>query len=90
MKEPLKLPLVCGWVFGMLVFAIGVLNVILVHPVPGLTYFFLSLVYLPPANGWLQERCGFKIPLLLKIILGVAIFMFTLGVSDLGEIIDKL
>ncbi|ERM80504.1 hypothetical protein P872_13040 [Rhodonellum psychrophilum GCM71 = DSM 17998] len=76
------------WVFGILVFTVGVLNLILVHPVPGLVYLLLSLVYLPPAAGWLKERFAFTIPLLVKIILGIAIFMFTLGVSDLGEMID--
>lgn len=89
MKELLKLRYVFGWIVGLLVVAVGVLNLILVHLVPSLGYFLLSLVYLPPANAKLKERFGFTIPLVLKIILGVVLFMFTLGVSDLGDMIDK-
>ena len=60
----------------------------LVHPVPGLVYLLLSLVYFPPSNAILKERFGFSIPLVFKIIFGVSLFMFTLGVSDLGDMID--
>ena len=36
----------------------------------------------------LKERLGFSIPLVVKIILSIIIIMFTLGVSDLGDMID--
>jgi hypothetical protein len=71
-------------------FAIGLLNVFLVHPVPGIIYLLLSFLYVPPANSILRKRFGFSIPLVVKIILGIVIIMFTLGVSDLGDMIDKL
>jgi hypothetical protein len=71
-------------------FAIGLLNVFLVHPVPGIIYLLLSFLYFPPANSILRKRFGFSIPLVVKIILGIVIIMFTLGVSDLGDMIDKL
>jgi hypothetical protein len=77
-----------GWIFSIIVLAIGILNLFLVHPVPALVYLLLSLVYLPPANAILKKRLGFSIPLVVKIILGIIIIMFTLGVSDLGDIID--
>ena len=79
-----------GWIFAIVIFAIGVLNLFLVHPVPGFVYLLLSLVYFPPANAIINQRLGFSIPLAVKIILGVVIIMFTLGVSDLGDMIDKL
>ncbi|RNI23555.1 hypothetical protein [Rufibacter latericius] len=79
-----------GWVFGTLVFTIGVLNLLLVHPVPGVAYFFLSCFYLPPANNLFQKWFAFSMPLAVKIVLGIIIILFTLGVSDLGDIIDKL
>lgn len=79
---------IVGWIFGIAVLAIGVLNLFLVHPVPGIVYLLLSLVYLPPANAILKHRFGFAIPLVVKILLGIVIIMFTLGVSDLGEMID--
>ena len=79
-----------SWIFGIAVFATGVLNVFLVHPVPGVIYLLLSCVYFPPASATLEKRFGFSIPLLVKIILGLVIVQFTLGVSDLGDMIDKL
>ncbi|WP_375436581.1 hypothetical protein [uncultured Hymenobacter sp.] len=79
---------VFGWVFGIVTFAIGVANIFLVHPVPGIVYLFLSLVYFPPANAKLKEKTGFSIPLAVKIPLSIVIIMFTLGVSDLGDMID--
>lgn len=81
---------IISWIFGIIVLAIGVLNLFLVHPIPGVVYLLLSLVYLPPANNILKKRFGFSIPLVVKIILGIVIIMFTLGVSDLGDMFDKL
>ena len=81
---------ISGWIFGIVVLTIGVLNILLVHPVPGIVYLLLSLVYFPPANAYFRKMLGFRIPLLVKIVLGVVLIMFTLGVSDLGDMIDKL
>ena len=78
-----------GWAFGVLVFAIGIANLLWVHPVPGIAYLLISLVYFPPANVLLKEKTGFAIPGILKIGLGIILIMFTLGVSDLGDMIDK-
>jgi hypothetical protein len=88
MKTDVSSSHIIGWLFGTAVFTIGVLNVFLVHPVPGIIYFLLSLVYLPPANAVLRKRFGLSIPLVVKILLGIFIIMFTLGVSDLGDMID--
>ncbi len=79
---------IISWVFGAAIFAIGVLNVFLVHTVPGVIYLLLSFVYYPPANAILKKRFGFSIPLVVKILLGIVIIWFTLGVSDLGDMID--
>lgn len=81
---------ILSWLFGIAVFATGILNMILVHFVPGLVYLFLALFYLPPVNEMLRAKFGFSIPPLLKIILGIILIQFTLGVSDLGDMIDKL
>ena len=78
---------ISGWIFGLIVFAIGVLNVVLVHPVLGLVALLLSVLYFPPVNA-LLEKFGFRIPLFIKIILGIFIIWFTSGVSDLGDMID--
>jgi hypothetical protein len=87
-KENLREGSVMSWIFGIAVFATGVLNVFLVHPVPGVIYLLLSFVYFPPANAVLKKRFGFSIHYLVKIVLGLVIFFFTLGVSDLGDMID--
>jgi hypothetical protein len=81
---------ILSWIFALLLFVIGILNIILIHPVPGLVYFVLSFLYSPPANKMFKERFGFGIPNAVKIVSGVLILMFTLGVSDLGDMIDKL
>jgi hypothetical protein len=79
-----------GWAFGLLLVAIGIANMILVHPVPGIVYLLVSLIYLPPTNALLKEKTGLSIPMLVKVALGIVIIMFTLGVSDLGDMIDGL
>ncbi len=74
--------------FGSAVFTVGILNLILIHPVPGIAYLLVSSIYFPPVSNRLTSRLGFTPTLLLKIILGVILILFTLGVSDLGELID--
>lgn len=75
-------------IFGPLVAIIGVANLVLVHPVPGLIALVLALLYLPWTDAMLQRRFGHSIPLALKIAVGVSVVWFTLGVSDLGDLID--
>ncbi len=79
-----------NWLFFIAVIVVGILNLFLVHPVPGTAYLLISLVYLPPANTFFNNRLGFSIPSLVKMILGIVLFLFTFGVSDLGDMIDKL
>lgn len=88
MTKEYKTSAITGWIFGLIVFVIGVLNMILVHPVPALIYLLLSFIYFPPANTMFRKKFGFTIPPLLKIMLGVFIIWFTLGISDLGDMID--
>jgi len=88
MKDGVRTSHIISWIFGIAVFAIGVLNVFLVHVVPGVIYLLLSFIYFPPASVILKKRTGLPIPLLVKIILGVVIIQFTLGVSDLGDMLD--
>ena len=82
-----KIPfaLLAGWLFGLILVIIGVMNLLLVHPVPGIAYLTFSLIYFPPVNEWLRAKFGFRIPSAVKIILGIFIMWFTLGVSDLAE-----
>jgi hypothetical protein len=77
-----------SWLLGLVVLAIGIANLLLVHPVPGIVFILLSLLFFPPVNAVLRQRAGFSIPIAVKIILGIVIIWFTLGVSDLGDMID--
>lgn len=77
-----------GWLFGVLLIGIGVANLLLVHPVPAIGYGLVSLVYLPPVGAVLKERFGMSIPVVVKLVLAIVVVMFTLGVSDLGDMLD--
>lgn len=75
-------------VFGAIVFSIGALNLWLVHPAPGIVGLALSMLYLPHVRRMLSRTMGLRIPRWLRIALGVLVVWFTLGVSDLGDLID--
>ena len=75
-------------IIGAVVFLIGVLNLFLVHAVPGIAFLLLAFIYYPPTDALLMEYLGFATPPLVKTILGIVIIWFTLGVSDLGDMID--
>ncbi|HEY0750115.1 MAG TPA: hypothetical protein VGD26_03100 [Chitinophagaceae bacterium] len=77
-----------SWLLGIIVYAIGVLNLFLVHFVPGIVFLILSFAIFPPINDELRKRFGFSIPVVLRIVLGILIIWFTLGISDLGDMID--
>lgn len=77
-----------GWAFGALLVATAVATLLLVHPVPAIGYLLASLLYLPPSTDVLRRRLGLRVHPLVQVLLGVAIVMFTLGVSDLGDILD--
>ena len=79
---------VAGWLFGMIVFLIGFLNLLFVHVVPGNVFMLVSFLYFPPPGAYFRQRFGFVIPVAIKIALGLVIIWFTLGISDLGDMID--
>ncbi|PKD20408.1 hypothetical protein APR41_14115 [Salegentibacter salinarum] len=65
---------------------LGVMNFILVHPVPGIFYILFACIFTPPFNTLLNHKTGWVIPLWIKIILGLVILWGTLAVGDLAEI----
>jgi hypothetical protein len=90
MNKTLKLGDTFSWIFALfgyshwpIEFAVGASR-----SRPYIPLSFTGL--LPPANNLLRGRLGFSVPILLKIILGILIIMFTLGVSDLGDMMDWL
>lgn len=76
--------------FGVLVAVLGCMNLFLVHPVPGIMYLILSLIYFPVTDAVVQRTFDVPVPAVVKIIFGIVILWFTLGVSDLGDMIEKL
>lgn len=75
-----------SWVFGVFLVITGILNILLIHPVPGIAYLIVSLIYLPPATYYTRKKFRFSIPVIIKFILAVLIIQFTFGVSDLAEL----
>ena len=88
MSGPSSIGHISSWGFGLLLVVIGLLNIILVHPVPGLIYLVLACIYMPPTAVWLKKKISFSIPRAVKIILGLLIMWVTLGVGDLMEIFE--
>jgi 1,4-dihydroxy-2-naphthoate octaprenyltransferase len=78
---------ILGWLFATLFIIIGVLNMVLVHPVPGLFYLLLAVLYIPQVNVIMKQKLGFSIPLVAKIVLALVVLWGTLAVGDLAEIL---
>lgn len=77
---------IVGWAFTFLFAIIGILNLILVHPVPGLFYLVLATVYPPLTDQLIRSKFGFAIPLVVKIVIGLVVLWGTLAVTDLADI----
>ena len=81
---------IISWIFGVVVFAIGVVNSFWGNdPGFGVFMLLLSFVYFLPVNAILKKMTGFSIPRMgiAKILLGIFILWAALGV---GELFDKI
>ena len=87
MKNTSNVEDVVSWVFVIVFLTIGILNMILAHPLPGLIYILISCIFYPPVNIWLKRKLGFSFYFTLKLILFILIMWPTLGVGDLAEIL---
>ncbi|HYH15885.1 MAG TPA: hypothetical protein VD794_11720 [Flavisolibacter sp.] len=84
------LPII-SWIFGLVVFAIGIINTFWGNdPGFGIFLMLLSFVYFPPLTEMIRARLGFSIPRIVKILLGVFIIWAALGVGELFEKIDLM
>jgi hypothetical protein len=84
---------IIGWLFGILFFAIGLINIFWGNdPFFGVFILLLSLVYFLPVNNILRKMTGFSIPGMgiVKILLGVFILWASLGVGELFDKIDLM
>ncbi|WP_242928656.1 hypothetical protein [Pontibacter vulgaris] len=81
---------IISWLFGILFFAIGVVNTFWGNDTGfGIFIILLSLVYFLPVNDILKRITGFSIPKfwVVKILLGMFILWAAMGV---GELFDKI
>lgn len=84
---------IISWIFGIVFFAIGVVNMFWGNdPEFGVFILLLSLVYFLPVNDILKNMTGFSIPKIgmVKILLGVFILWAALGVGELFDKIDLM
>ena len=84
---------VISWLFGIVFFAIGVVNTFWGNdPFFGIFIILLSLVYFLPVNDILRKMIGFSIPRIgiVKILLGIFILWASLGVGELFDKIDLM
>jgi len=80
---------VTNWIFSTVFFVIGVLNLVLVHAIPGLFYIVIAFLYFPPASVFLRKIFHFATPPVIKVILVVVILWATLAVGDLMELFES-
>ena len=82
---------IIGWIFGIAVFAGGVVNTFWGNdPGFGVFILLLSFVYFPPVNVIIKERTRFSIPAIVKVLLGIFILWASLGVGELFGKIDLM
>jgi hypothetical protein len=77
-----------GWIFGIAVFAVGVINTFWGNdPGFGVFLILLAFVFFPPVNMLIKEKFGFAIPLIARILLAIFIIWAAFGV---GELLHKI
>ncbi len=77
---------ITNYTLGIIFIIVGVLNLFLVHPVPGIFYLMFSLIYFPQINNFIKKKTGHIISNKIKIPLGFLALWGTLAVGDLAEI----
>jgi hypothetical protein len=90
MTIKLNLVTIISWIFGVLVFALGIVNTFWGNdPGFGIFLLLLSFVYFLPVNTIFKKITGFSIPGMGLIRIGLALFILwaSLGV---GELFDKI
>ncbi len=86
MAIKLNVETIICWIFGVLVFAIGIVNTFWGNDTAfGIFLLLLSFVYFLPVNTLLKKTTGFSIPRMgwVRIGLGLLIIWASLGVGEL-------
>ncbi len=87
MERSITIGTAANYIFAVVLLCIGIGNLIYVHPVPGIAFVLFAFVYVPPVSPWLESRLGSVGASILKFIFGFILIWFTIGISDLGEIV---
>ena len=91
MKNEFGIGIIFGWTFGVVVIAIGLVNLFWGNDAGfGVFLLLLSSVYFPAFNVHLQKWTGFSVHAIVKILLGVFILWAALGVGELFDKIDLM
>ena len=82
---------IIGWAFGLVAFAIGIVNLFWGNdPFFGAFIILLSFVFFPPVNNVIRRMAGFSVPWFVKLLLGLFILWAALGVGELFDKIDLM
>ena len=82
---------IINWLFGIAVLGAGIINTFWGNdPGFGVFLLLLALVYFPPINVIIRKRFGLRIPVSVKIILGIFIIWAAVGVGELFAKIDLM
>jgi len=87
MNKESNTKIIISWILGLILLTIGILNIILVDPLPGIIYILLSLIYFPPIMRFIKKNIGLSISFTTKLVMWFVIMWPTLGVGDLAEIL---
>ncbi len=68
-----KMSIIAGWVMGISIAVIGVLNLVYVHPVPGIVVLLVASVLIPPVGMMFKKYLSRDIPFAFKIFLFIMI-----------------
>ena len=77
-----RVRIIVSWIMALILFTVGVLNLVLVHPVPGWFHIVLGVIYLPRTNVLLKKWFGFTIPFAVKIIIFLFFMWYSLAVGE--------
>lgn len=90
MAIKLNLETIISWIFGVLVFAIGIVNTFWGNdPGFGIFILLLSFLYFLPVNTILNKITGLVIPRMGVVRIGLGLFIIWASVG-VGELFDKI
>ena len=82
---------IAGWSAGMLFSLIGLINIGWGNdPVYGVFITGLSLIFYPPLSDFFTRITGWKVPVLVKILVALFILWSSLGVGELFRKIEMM